>query len=163
MRFGDTPIDEATGAILAHSWRANGINFSKGRRLSAEDVAKLKAAGASHVVAARLEPGDIHEDQAAESVAQGGVSMEIQWPGILAGLIDPQKSKVVGKMAFGPPPIRGPLGGWGIAMSSWSKNKEAGWLMMNYLTTSRIQREYAPRGYAITAKALFTDPDVAKV
>jgi multiple sugar transport system substrate-binding protein len=102
-------------------------------------------------------------DQAAESVAQGGVSMEIQWPGILAGLIDPQKSKVVGKMAFGPPPVRGPLGGWGIAISSWSKNKEAAWLMMNYLTTPRIQREYAPRGYAITAKALFTDPDVAKV
>jgi multiple sugar transport system substrate-binding protein len=102
-------------------------------------------------------------DQAAEAVAQGGVSMEIQWPGILAGLIDPQKSKVIGKMAFGPPPVRGPLGGWGIAISSWSKNKEAAWLMMNYLTTVRIQREYAPKGYAITAKALFTDPDVAKV
>jgi multiple sugar transport system substrate-binding protein len=102
-------------------------------------------------------------DQAAEAVAQGGVSMEIQWPGILAGLIDPQKSKVIGKMAFGPPPIRGPLGGWGIAISSWSKNKEAAWLMMNYLTTERIQREYAPKGYAITAKSLFTDPDVAKV
>ena len=41
MRFGETPIDEATGAILAHSWRANGVNFSKGRVLSGEDVAKL--------------------------------------------------------------------------------------------------------------------------
>ena len=46
VRFGETPIDEATGAILAHSWRANGVNFSKGRVLSADDVAKLKAAGA---------------------------------------------------------------------------------------------------------------------
>ena len=41
MRFGDTPIDEAAGAILGHSWRAGGINFSKGRRLSADDVGKL--------------------------------------------------------------------------------------------------------------------------
>ena len=47
MRFGETPIDEATGAILAHSWRASGVNFSKGRLLSADDVAKLKAAGRS--------------------------------------------------------------------------------------------------------------------
>ncbi|MBN9090518.1 MAG: molybdopterin-binding/glycosyltransferase family 2 protein [Reyranella sp.] len=82
MRFGDTPIDEATGAILAHSWRANGVNFSKGRRLSAEDVAKLKTAGASSVVAARLEPGDIHEDHAAESVARAlaGGGIEITAP-----------------------------------------------------------------------------------
>jgi len=82
MKFGDTPIDEAAGAILAHSWRANGVNFSKGRRLSAEDVAKLKAAGASSVVAAHLESGDIHEDQAAESVAKAlaGEGIEITAP-----------------------------------------------------------------------------------
>ena len=82
MKFGDTPIDEAAGAILAHSWRANGVNFSKGRRLSAEDVAKLKAAGATSVVAARLEPGDVHEDQAAESVARAlaGGGIEITAP-----------------------------------------------------------------------------------
>ena len=42
VRFGETPIDEATGAILAHSRRSGGINFSKGRRLSAEDVATLQ-------------------------------------------------------------------------------------------------------------------------
>ena len=82
MRFGDTPIDDATGAILAHSWRASGINFSKGRRLSAEDVAKLKAAGVSTVVAARLDPEDIHEDLAAESVAKvlAGEGIEVTAP-----------------------------------------------------------------------------------
>jgi molybdenum cofactor cytidylyltransferase len=82
VRFGETPIDEATGAILAHSRRADGISFSKGRRLSAEDVAKLKAAGVSSVVAARLDPEDIHEDQAAESVAKAlaGAGIEITAP-----------------------------------------------------------------------------------
>ena len=70
MRFGETPIDDATGAILAHSWRANGINFAKGRRLSAEDVGRLKAAGASSVIAARLDAGDMHEDEAAEKLAR---------------------------------------------------------------------------------------------
>ena len=82
MRFGETPIDEAAGAILAHSWRANGVNFSKGRRLSTEDVAKLKAAGASTIVAARLDPEDVHEDQAAESVAKvlAGSGIEVTAP-----------------------------------------------------------------------------------
>ena len=82
MKFGDTPIDEATGAILAHSWRANGVNCSKGRRLSAEDVEKLKTAGATTIVAARLESGDIHEDQAAESVAKvlAGEGIEVTAP-----------------------------------------------------------------------------------
>jgi molybdenum cofactor cytidylyltransferase len=70
VKFGDTPIDEATGAILAHSWRANGINFSKGRVLSQDDVFKLKMAGAASIVAARLDPEDMHEDEAAATVAR---------------------------------------------------------------------------------------------
>ena len=82
MRFGDTPIDEATGAILAHSWRATGVNFSKGRVLSGDDVAKLKAAGASSVVAARLDPDDVHEDEAAATVAKAlaGEGIEVTAP-----------------------------------------------------------------------------------
>ncbi len=70
MRFGETPIDEAAGAILAHSWRANGVNFSKGRILSDEDIARLKQAGVSTVVAARLDADDMHEDEAAATVAR---------------------------------------------------------------------------------------------
>ena len=82
MRFGDTPIDEANGAILAHSWRANGVNFAKGRILSADDVAKLKSLGVTTVVAARLDPDDLHEDKAAETVAKvlAGEGIEITAP-----------------------------------------------------------------------------------
>ncbi|MBV8410343.1 MAG: molybdopterin-binding/glycosyltransferase family 2 protein [Alphaproteobacteria bacterium] len=82
MRFGETPIDEAAGAILAHSWRANGVNFAKGRVLSRDDVEKLKAAGASSVVAARLDAGDVHEDEAAASLARAlaGEGIEVTAP-----------------------------------------------------------------------------------
>ena len=82
MRFGETPIDEAAGAILAHSWRANGVNFAKGRRLTADDVAKLKAGGVATVVAARLDPEDIHEDEAAAGVARAlaGEGIEVTAP-----------------------------------------------------------------------------------
>ncbi len=63
-------VDEAAGAILAHSRRADGINFAKGRVLSDEDIARLKEAGVSTVVAARLDADDMHEDEAAATVAR---------------------------------------------------------------------------------------------
>jgi molybdenum cofactor cytidylyltransferase len=82
VKFGETPIDEATGAILAHSWRANGINFAKGRVLSSDDVMKLKAAGATTVVAAQLDADDVHEDEAAAAVAKtlAGDGIEVTAP-----------------------------------------------------------------------------------
>jgi len=82
VRFGDTPIDDAAGAILGHSWRSGGINFSKGRRLSADDVGKLKAAGVATVVAARLDSDDVHEDEAAATVAKAlaGEGIEVTAP-----------------------------------------------------------------------------------
>ena len=82
MRFGETPIDEAAGAILAHSWRANGVNFAKGRVLSGDDVAKLKSAGVASVVAARLDADDIHEDEAAATLAKAlaGEGIEVTAP-----------------------------------------------------------------------------------
>ena len=69
MKFGDIPLTEAEGAILAHSVREASLVFKKGRRLSAEDVAGLKAAGRRTVVAAVLEDGDVHEDAAAGRLA----------------------------------------------------------------------------------------------
>jgi molybdenum cofactor cytidylyltransferase len=67
--FGDTPLAEAEGALLAHGIARPGVAFKKGRRLSAGDIAALVAAGVESVVAARLEPGDVHEDRAAGAIA----------------------------------------------------------------------------------------------
>jgi molybdenum cofactor cytidylyltransferase len=70
MRFGSLPLDEAEGAILAHSLRRDGLSFKKGRRLSAEDVAALRKAGVETVVAVTLDPQDVGEDAAAARVAR---------------------------------------------------------------------------------------------
>ncbi len=70
MIFGDTPLGEAEGALLAHSLVQPGLVFKKGRRLNAKDIAALAAAGLRSVVAARLEAGDVHEDEAAEAIAK---------------------------------------------------------------------------------------------
>jgi molybdenum cofactor cytidylyltransferase len=70
MEYGPLPLDRAEGAVLAHGVRLSGRSFKKGRVLSAEDVAALRAAGHDAVVAVRLEPGDVPEDAAAERVAR---------------------------------------------------------------------------------------------
>lgn len=70
MKFGPIPLAEAAGAIAAHSVRmASGV-IKKGTILTAEHVGKLAAEGVAEVVAARLESGDVHEDEAARRVAQ---------------------------------------------------------------------------------------------
>lgn len=69
MQFGEVPVDEADGAVLAHSVRADEAKYPKGRLLSAADVATLKAAGIASVIAARLSPGDLMEDEAAGRLA----------------------------------------------------------------------------------------------
>ncbi len=70
MKFGDTPLGEAQGAILAHSLKAGSRVFKKGRVLSEADLAALKAEGFSSVTAARLEAGDVGENEAAGLLAQ---------------------------------------------------------------------------------------------
>ncbi len=69
MKFGDTPLDESEGAILAHSVRLPGAVLKKGRVLGADDIALLREAGRGSVIAARLEPGDLGEDEAAAMLA----------------------------------------------------------------------------------------------
>ena len=69
MLFGETPLDEAEGAILAHSVRLTNATFKKGRVLSAEDIDVLQADGIASVIAARLEKTDVGEDEAASRIA----------------------------------------------------------------------------------------------
>lgn len=69
MRFGPVPLDQAEGAILAHSVMA-GSKIAKGTVLTADHLAALAAAGVNEVTVARLDPGDLHEDQAAADLAQ---------------------------------------------------------------------------------------------
>jgi len=69
VKFGPLAVGEATGAILAHSVRHGGGVFKKGTVLTEDQVARLRAAGVEIVIAARLEPDDVHEDEAAHRLA----------------------------------------------------------------------------------------------
>ena len=85
MRFGRVNVADAAGAVLAHSMRAGGRTFRKGRVLSAADVELLEREGCDAVVGARFDPGDVAEDQAAQAAAQalagGGVRVGAPFTG----------------------------------------------------------------------------------
>ena len=70
MRFGPVPLDEAEGAILAHSIALATGRLRKGCILGASEVAQLRAMGGTEVIVARLDPDDLHEDDAAFAIAR---------------------------------------------------------------------------------------------
>ena len=69
MKFGEVLLDEAGGAILAHGVALAERRLRKGRVLGDADIEALRQAGMDRVVVARLEPGDVGEDEAAGRIA----------------------------------------------------------------------------------------------
>lgn len=69
MRFGRVAVRDAVGAVSAHTIRAGEAVVRKGRVVGAEDAERLARAGIETLVAARLEPGDVGEDEAAGRLA----------------------------------------------------------------------------------------------
>jgi molybdenum cofactor cytidylyltransferase len=97
MRFGPIALDEAKGAISAHSHRLGERMIRKGSVLDEAAIAALRSAGQTEVIAARLEPGDVPEDIAADRLADplarallvrsragtGRVNLAAEVPGLL--------------------------------------------------------------------------------
>lgn len=72
MKLQDISIDDSVGAILVHNIiGADGRKaLSKGRVIRAEDIATLHALGRATVYAAKLDPTDVREDDAAARLAR---------------------------------------------------------------------------------------------
>lgn len=73
------------GAVLTRDLVVGGERWSKGRRLSSSDLARFSSsppAGAVAVTVILLEPGDLHEDEAAERLAAAvaGPGLEVSRP-----------------------------------------------------------------------------------
>jgi molybdenum cofactor cytidylyltransferase len=69
VKFGPAPLDEAEGAIAAHSIRIPGLELRKGALVDTGALIALRQAGISEIVVARLEPDDVTEDAAAAALA----------------------------------------------------------------------------------------------
>ncbi len=69
MKFGAVPVADAVGATAVHSIRQGEFVLKKGTLIGPAEVAALKAAGVKEITVARLDPGDVSEDQAAADIA----------------------------------------------------------------------------------------------
>ncbi len=88
MKFGPIALDGAAGSIAAHTLRLPATTIKKGTILTAGDIADLAAAGVSEVVAARAEPGDLLEDQAAERLAKAVTGGNLAGRGAKTGRVN---------------------------------------------------------------------------
>lgn len=73
MKFGALPTQDALGTILAHSVDLPNGRMRKGKMLSADDLARLSAAGHDDITVAQLAADDLHEDAAATELAKAFV------------------------------------------------------------------------------------------
>ncbi|HUG60405.1 MAG TPA: molybdopterin-binding protein, partial [Methylomirabilota bacterium] len=80
MRFGTLALADAGGAILAHSVATPSGTLRKGMLLDDAAIERIRAAGIAAVVAAKLDLGDVGEDEAAlrlaEALAGPGIRVE---------------------------------------------------------------------------------------
>lgn len=86
MQFGELPIAEAEGHILAHKlFSAEGKRLlNKGHRLNATDVQTLNAHNIQSVTVAQLAPTDLHENVAAKLIGEAvaGEHVSVKAPGV---------------------------------------------------------------------------------
>ncbi len=88
MFFGGLSVDEAEGAILAHSVMAGQVKLKKGSTLTASDVQALRHAGIEKITVAKLEADDIGESEAAQSLGEVVASPSIQARAPFAGRVN---------------------------------------------------------------------------
>jgi molybdenum cofactor cytidylyltransferase len=69
MKFGPVAPAEALGGTAVHTIRQGALVLKKGTVIGPKEVAALEQAGIPAIVVARLEPGDVSEDDAAAEIA----------------------------------------------------------------------------------------------
>ncbi len=107
------------------------------------------------------------EPESLDLFIQGKAVFHRNWPYAWEISNDPERSIIAGKVGISRLPhfpqgkSYSTLGGWQLGISKYSKNKEAAWAFVKFLTSKRAQKLLALRaGRAPTRKALYSDIDI---
>ena len=68
MKFGPVPPRQAEGATAVHTIRQGSLVLKKGTLIGPAEVKALETAGIAQIVVAKIEAGDVSEDEALERV-----------------------------------------------------------------------------------------------
>ncbi len=88
MRFGPLSLSDAIGAVLAHTVHMSGGALKKGLVLEAQHIDRLRAAGLTEVIAARLDATDIPENEAAALIATAITGQHVQAADAFTGRVN---------------------------------------------------------------------------
>lgn len=104
-------------------------------------------------------------EEVGDSLAQGISASSINWPAWIATFEDPEKSVVVGRIAYGRIPSgttvgRAEIGHWVLGISSNSDDKEQAFDFIRWATSPQQQRIAAENGNPPTRFSVFTDPEL---
>jgi len=102
-------------------------------------------------------------DAAVSAFAAGKTAMWFDATSLQPWIVDPTKSRVVGKVAYAPPPRGpkgrfGPVGGWSLGVPAVAKNKEAGWALIAWMTAKANAAEMVAKGGVPSRLSVLNDP-----
>lgn len=148
-QFSDGWIDQKTGEVIAD--RPEVIE-------SLEYWIELLRQGPPDI------PSYTHEEASSAFMA-GRAALWFEATAIAGWLIDPDKSMVYDKVGFLPPPYGpngwyGGLAGWNFAISTDSRNKDAAWAYIVWMTSRFNAKKYIKHGGVECRQSLLTDPEV---
>jgi len=98
----------------------------------------------------------------------GKVAMMEGWSIARAGYEDPKISQIVGKVDIAPAPVAQGMdpkygfGGWGIGINADSKNKDAAWEFIKWVTSPEVQKDWIRHNGAPIRRSTLTDPELVK-
>ncbi|MCB1466290.1 MAG: sugar ABC transporter substrate-binding protein [Rhizobiaceae bacterium] len=102
-------------------------------------------------------------DAAVSAYASGKTAMWFDATSLQSWLVDPEKSKVVGKIGYVAPPSGpegrfGPVGGWSLGLPSTSKQQDAGWAFIVWMTSKTKAMESFEKGGVPSRLSVLQDP-----
>ena len=78
MKFGSLSLEEARGGVAVHSIRTAKFVLKKGTVIGDLEILALRDAGIATITVAKLEPGDISEDQSAREIATAAAGPHVR-------------------------------------------------------------------------------------
>ena len=104
-------------------------------------------------------------EEAVSAFMAGKTAMWFDATALVPWITDPKKSTIYDKVGFVAPP-KGPAGdagvlaGWNVAIASNSRNKEAAWAFITYMTSKLKAKEYVQNGGVPTRTSVYSDKEL---
>lgn len=160
------------GIMFASGWLTLVYNFGDGfvdqntweARMNSADVKESLDYFTRLLKTAPPDVLNYTHEEATSAFVSGKTAMWYDATALVPWLEDPDRSQIVGNIGYAAPPPGpagdgGVLAGWNMAISPDSKNKEAAWAFIVYMTSKEMAMTYVENGGVPSRTSTLMDPD----